>query len=254
MWLENEKLNIEITGNPDGPAILFVHGAGGESGLWRLVAERLAPGFRAAAIDLSGHGASPRKGEHTLDTYVSDVLAAARALGGGEPPVLCGHSMGGAVVMQAALQAPDAVRSIILTNTGARLRVFPAIFGQLRADYPAAVKMMPQFAFAPGAPREIIAYYEERMLELDPEVVIQDFTICDGFDVMARLGKIRAKTLVVSSEKDQLTPAKYSNFLRDGIPGAELLLMPGRGHMSMLEAPGEFAAVCGTFMRQAFSL
>ena len=247
MWIEQEKLNIETAGAGSGPAMLFIHGAGGESGQWKEVMALLSADMRVAALDLSGHGASPRKGEnHGIGTYTGDILAAVRALGG--PVALCGHSMGGALAMTVCLEHPESVAALILANTGARLRVFPPLFDQLRADYPAAVKMMSRFAFAPGADPQLIPAYEERLSCVAPDTVIQDFTICNGFDIMPRLAGIQKRTLIICCEKDQLTPPKYSNFLRDGIAGSTLVQIPGRGHMSMLEAPAEFAEAVREFL------
>jgi pimeloyl-ACP methyl ester carboxylesterase len=70
-----------------------------------------------------------------------------------------------------------------------------------------------------------------------PGVVHGDFTACDAFDVMARLGEIRVPARVVVGEEDRLTPSKYSKLLRDKLPGEGLLVVPGAGHMVTWEAP-----------------
>ncbi len=54
---------------------------------------------------------------------------------------------------------------------------------------------------------------------------------------MERLGEIKAPTLVVGATADEMTPAKYSQFLASRIPGAQLLLVEGAGHMVQLEQP-----------------
>lgn len=242
MWLEKEKLNLETKGTETGaPPILLIHGAGGGAVLWEEVTNLLAPDFKVAALDLSGHGGSPdRENYREPDTYVEDALAAMRALGA--PPVLCGHSMGGAVAMLAALRSPESVRALALVGTGARLRVLPAIFESLKADFPAAVRNMCGFSFTKQAHKEQARILEEAMLKAGRETTIRDFTLCDNFDIMREAGKISQPTLVVCGEKDVMTPPKYSMWLAENIPGAKLTLIPDCGHLCMMEAPGETAA------------
>ncbi len=238
------------TQNPGAPgAVLFVHGAGGGAWQWEEVARLLSDGYRVAAIDLSGHGKAPKKPEeHTLETYIGDVLEAIRELGGG-PVALCGHSMGGAVAMQTCFDHPEAVGALILANTGARLRVLPSLFDALAVDYPAAVKMMSLFAFGPDAPQKLLDEYAAHLLETDPEIVTRDFRICDAFDAMSRIGEIRCPALIIACENDRLTPVKYSAWLHNNIPGSRLRVFPARGHSAMMEEPGEFAEEVRAFLR-----
>jgi pimeloyl-ACP methyl ester carboxylesterase len=64
-----------------------------------------------------------------------------------------------------------------------------------------------------------------------------DYAACDAFDVMERLEEIRCPTLAICGTADRLTPLKYSVYLRDHTPGAELVLVDTAGHMVMLEKP-----------------
>jgi pimeloyl-ACP methyl ester carboxylesterase len=64
-----------------------------------------------------------------------------------------------------------------------------------------------------------------------------DFLACDGFDVMERLGMIDRPALVVVGEDDRMTPVKYARFLAETLPRARLEIIPGAGHMVMLEQP-----------------
>jgi len=188
MWIESAQLNLEITGEQSaGPTVLMVHGAGGEADLWRSLAAHLAPDTRTAALDLSGHGKSPRRDTaHTLETYVENILAAVDALGG-EPVVIAGHSMGGALAQHLAVEHPQAVRGIILAATGARLRVLPALIQSFESPDPGqAISMMAGAAFAPGADAALVDFYSQSLKRALPPVVVQDFRICDAFDIMAR--------------------------------------------------------------------
>jgi pimeloyl-ACP methyl ester carboxylesterase len=65
---------------------------------------------------------------------------------------------------------------------------------------------------------------------------------------MGRLGEVRRPTLVISGAADRLTPPKYSVYLRDHIPGAELVLVDAAGHMVMLEKPEVVARAISKFV------
>ncbi|MFH1537619.1 MAG: alpha/beta hydrolase [bacterium] len=250
MWIDSAALNLEVKDDKGGgPALLLVHGAGGGAALWSELMGRLPGELKVAALDLSGHGGSPDKENYMEpDTYVGDVQAAISALGGG-PPVICGHSMGGAVAMLTALRHPESVSALVLAGTGARLRVLPAIFGQLKADFPAAVGSMCDFSFPQESQGERAKLLTETMLKTGRETAIRDFTLCDNFDIMAEAGKIDHPTLVVCGERDMMTPPKYSKWLHENIPNTNLHIIPGCGHMLMMEVPGELANLIGEFLK-----
>jgi pimeloyl-ACP methyl ester carboxylesterase len=70
------------------------------------------------------------------------------------------------------------------------------------------------------------------MAEADPQVAANDYTACNAFDVMERLGQIAAPTLVIGGTADQMTPFKYAAHLAEKIPGARLVMIEGQGTWS----------------------
>jgi pimeloyl-ACP methyl ester carboxylesterase len=99
-----------------GPPLVLVHGLGGMATNWRLVAPALAGERRIVIPDLPGHGASePLAEARTLDPFADAALAVAAAEGVTAAPWV-GHSMGGAVVLHAAVREPDAVTGLVLAN------------------------------------------------------------------------------------------------------------------------------------------
>jgi pimeloyl-ACP methyl ester carboxylesterase len=67
---------------------------------------------------------------------------------------------------------------------------------------------------------------------------------------MERLGGIRVPTLVVAGSADQLTPPKYGAYLRNRIPGAQMALIPGAGHMMALENPDALLKHLAPFLNE----
>lgn len=231
-----------------GPPLVLVHGAGGTRRHWPEEVRTL-PGKRVLALDLPGHGDSPGPSLTSVPAYARTVLGALDAL---EIPsaVLAGHSLGGAIALTAALGAPSRVAGLVLVGTGARLRVSPAILQTMAnpAALAAGAATLCDFAFGPGAGAALRSEFTQGFLALAPGVAHGDFVACDSFEVMARLGEIRAPTLVLCGAGDRLTPPKYSEFLRDRIAGARLEIVPGAGHMVQLEAPARVAGSVAAFL------
>lgn len=235
--VNGQTLNYAQTGGGD-PALVLLHGAGGSHLTWTRQLEGLADAARVIALDLPGHGASSGDGRRVIADYAGTVQAFLGALGIG-PVVLGGHSMGGGITQTVALASPELLRGIVLVGTGARLKVLPRIFELLEKDYAEAAAFITGHAWSPSSPEALKEGGRRAMLQTRAAVTIGDFTGCNGFDVMDRLGQIHRPTLVIVGEDDQLTPPKYSEFLAGAIPGARLTRIPRGGHYVMLDQPEE---------------
>jgi pimeloyl-ACP methyl ester carboxylesterase len=201
------------------------------------------------ALDLPGHGRSEGPGRDSIAAY-SDWLVAFFDAAKLQQAVLVGHSMGGGIALDVALRYPDRVAGLALIATGARLRVAPAILDTILENKEAAVRLICQAAFGPEAPGEMERLGRRQMGAVPATVLHGDFVACDAFDVMDRLDGIRAPTLVVCGTQDQLTPAKYAVYLRNGIAGATLHLVEGAGHMVMIEQPAATVRALIAFMEK----
>lgn len=231
-----------------GRAILFLHGAGGTHHTWRDQWAGLKGTVRLVIPDLPGHGRSAGAPRETVGEYTAWLREFVRETGL-RNYVLAGHSMGGAIALQAALDRLEGIDALVLVATGAKLRVHPditgAIAGRFREFAPELTDWMLGEESAPFL-REDVA---RDILSTRPETFLSDFRACDGFDVRERLGEIRLPTLVVSGDADRLTPLRYSEFLATRIPGAVLKILPGAGHMVGLEKPETVNDVLSSFVQ-----
>jgi pimeloyl-ACP methyl ester carboxylesterase len=162
--------------------------------------------------------------------------------------------MGGAIALSVALEKPSLVAGMVLVATGGRLRVHPAILEKTGRPetFAEAVDEITDWSYSPQAPPRLVELARERMAEIRPPVLHNDFLACDRFDVLGRLGEIRVATLVLCGRADRLTPEKYSRFLASAIPEARLEMIDSAGHMVMLERPRDVAAALQGFMAEAF--
>lgn len=219
--------------------VLFIHGAGGGQYTWSYQKGFFEKEFNPIIIELPGHGESEGEGEREIGKYAEHVYGFLKALHL-SMAFLVGHSMGGAIVQTMALKYPEVIKGIILVGTGARLRVFPMILNEIRENFEDTVKKINQFAFSRKISPDVIEKGMIGMMRCRPEVVHGDFTACDRFDVMNELDKMDLPALILCGDEDELTPVKYSQFLQNRIKGSRMEILPGAGHMVMMESPSAF--------------
>ena len=206
----------------------------------------MSGGSKALAVDLPGHPSgeitcrSVEEYSEALNSFIQEESLL--------KPVLCGHSMGGAIVLRLALSHPEAVGGLILASTGAKLGVSSEILEGLRDQPLRAIEnvITPwSFNFIDlGMGREARTALSVSNLP----VFLNDYLACQGFDVRKDLGNITARTLVVCGDKDRMTPPKWSQYLAANILTSELLLIKDSGHMIPLEKPEAFASVVQSFL------
>jgi pimeloyl-ACP methyl ester carboxylesterase len=235
--------------NPRLPLLLFVHGAGGSRLLWLAQVRALTEVANPVALDLPGHGRSAGPGRSDVAGYAAAVREVIH--GSGLPhAVLCGLSMGGAIVQQLLLDVEgDGIRGGVLISTGARLRVSPAIFEAIDRDYPAYLRLMGEWLAAPGTPAAVRDAVVTQAAACPATVTRSDFDACEGFDARERLSRIACPVLVIQAEQDLLTPPPYGRFLADKIPDATLVMVPEAGHIVPVEQPHAVNQAIGDFIR-----
>lgn len=226
--------------------LVLVHGAGGTHMHWPADLRRL-PDWNVYAIDLPGHGKSAGPGRSSIADYRDVIYEFCRSQGLARI-VLAGHSMGSAIAQDFALHYPGRLAGLVLVGAGARLRVAPAILDGIRADFAATAQLITEWTHDADAPEQLKRLFLRRMLANDPNVVYGDFLACNLFDVMGQLERISAPTLVLCGTEDRMTPPHYSEYLAANIPHARRVLVPGAGHMVMLEAAADVASAVSEFL------
>jgi len=215
--------------------LIFVHGAGNTSLEWHYQTEYFTG---SEAINLPGHPEG--KPCTSIDEYARWLHGYVQR-GDASPPVIAGHSLGGAIALMYALSYPEDVKALILIGTGARLRVRPDLLKKLEDSIDAPAEWLKKVAeppynrVAPDVKEKIV----NGMAQVGPAVQLNDFRCCDKFDVMDKVSHIAVPTLVISGTEDDMTPLKYSQYLADKIAGARLVIIEGATHHCLLEKPVE---------------
>lgn len=250
------------SGDDDRPAAVLVHGIGSHGGWWRRNVEDLSTmGYRVLCLDLPGHGfaASEPGWPLTLPGYRA-FLTSYLQTQIGEPALLVGHSLGGHVVAEVALEMPELASGLVLS---APTGVFPVGIEARRGTEARQTDFTRE-----GIRRKLEFAVADRSLVTD-QWVEEDFRVAqgpgvrDGIRALARhlveslddfvfgprLGELALKvpTVVVWGSADRSVP--MDSTVERVISPATVAVVPGVGHVPHYEAPGPFAdAVRSTFV------
>lgn len=243
------RICVDHMGN--GPLVVFLHGIGGNRTNWSDQLPAFSEHFHAVSCDCRGYGDSDDfEGPLDFGTFAEDVL---RVLDHFD--VASGHfvglSMGGRIALDLAKRFPDRVLSLVLCDTHRgfshlseetkrefiRLRKEPLMAGGTPADI--AVPVAKTLTGSKATP-EIFERLVQSLSSLHKESYIKSLEATVWSDHEIDLASIRKPTLVVVGEEDRLTPAAESRLIADAIPGGEMIVIPGAGHLSNIENPGFF--------------
>lgn len=227
--------------------------------LWGPVAG-LLPGWNVLGWDLPGHGHSPAADRLTPGFSMADlaaaVLAAVTEVAGADVPfAYAGDSIGGAVGVQLALDAPERVTAVASLCSA-------AVFGQPppwheRAALVRAEGMAPMVAssparwFGPATTAAGDGRVQDALRDLatvDPEGYARCCEALAGYDVRDRLGAVRVPLLAVAGADDVATPPAVLGELAAGVPDGRLEVLPGVGHLAPYEDPPATAALLRAFL------
>jgi 3-oxoadipate enol-lactonase len=244
------RLNHELHGDLAAPPIVLLEGLGGDIPGWRRNIPTLAEELRVIAYDFRGNGDSDDPpGPCTMSTFVEDTVALFDHLGIDRTHVY-GQSFGGMVAQELALTAPERVRTLILacTDMGERTTIRPA--------GATAPKHEPwRSLYAPGFPDRHPEHVAEdlRVGAAQPDHPVgrrRQWEAVQEFDSFDRLPGLRIPTLILHGTEDQLIPVENGMQLAARIPGAELVLLEGAGHVYHSERPDEADAAVLDFVRR----
>jgi pimeloyl-ACP methyl ester carboxylesterase len=230
-----------------------------------------SPRVRLVLYDHRSHGRSgrSRRDACTIDQLGRDLAAVIRSLAPKGQLVLVGHSMGGMTIMALADQQPELfaerVRGVAFVNTSAgrigssgltqpvlsRYNPVTYSLARLARWQPGLIEwvrgvgdhvawgMTRAFAFGDEEVSPALVDLMDRMISATPIRVITDFLPTLGtHDRFAALrGLQHCHVLVIGGDHDKLTPFEHSEAIVEILPDAELVVVPGAGHMAMLEQP-----------------
>lgn len=241
------ELHYELGGTNHGPRVLFIQGVGVTGEGWRPQVRELNQHFQTLLFDNRGIGRShPCRGPITIEAMADDARALMDEVGWDSAHVV-GHSMGGVIAQQLALDGPQRVRSLSLLCTFVRgkdaARLTPWILwmtlrtrlGSRAMRRRAFLEML--LAKSERAATNLddaaaeVAAFIGRDLADQPPILMKQLRALARHDRSSRLGELGGiPTLVLSAAQDRIALPEYGRVLARAIPGASYEVFPGSSH------------------------
>lgn len=250
-------LQYVVQGDPEGPVVVLLHGAGDSWHSWDLVLPYLPKSYRTYAVTLRGHGLSDHPGKgYSRAEFAADVTSLLKLLDL-RKVTLVGHSLGSFVAQVVAQNdAEGRLSRLVLVGSGPGRPSDPEKPSEL-SSYFASVKDPIDYRFArdfqagtalsPLPP----AFLEMMIAEVQRVPAAMFHELAKGVADprhLEKLRQIRAKTLLLWGEGDSMFSRRDQNDLLGLIPGSTLIAYPGTGHALHWERPERFAKDLASFM------
>jgi pimeloyl-ACP methyl ester carboxylesterase len=242
-----------------GPPLVLAHGATADARLFRPQAEDLADEFTVVAWDEPGAGrSSDVPPAFTLADYARCLAAVVEDVDLGPAHVL-GISWGGTLVLDLYRHHAELVRTLLLVDTYAGWKgSLPPAEVRSRAEGAERMLAVPAEAFAPTMPglfagrppAEAVRLLSVMSAGTRPQSMRTELTVMVEADQRDLLPRIAVPTLLLWGELDTRSPVEpVAHQFLAAIPRATLVVLPGIGHLSNLEAPEPFNRTVREFCR-----
>ncbi|WP_050464448.1 bifunctional 4-carboxymuconolactone decarboxylase/3-oxoadipate enol-lactonase PcaCD [Herbaspirillum autotrophicum] len=238
--------------------IVLSHALGCDLTMWDSLANELAADCRVVTYDQRGHGSSDAPaGLYEIADLADDAARLLRELDTG-PVLWIGLSMGGMVGQELAIRHPSLINALVIANSTsaypeAAREAWRQRIATVREDGIEAVAdavmgryFNDQFRSEKAA---TVGRFRERLTSTDADGYMGCCHAVGNVDTTARIGAIKATTLVIAGALDQGTPVAMAQLLADTIPGARLEVLADASHLSAIEQPRAFADCVKAFMQ-----
>ncbi len=227
---DGARLYLEIHGDPRRAPIVLLEGMGGDLPGWRRNIPHLAAECFVVAFDHRGNGRSESPDEPaTMATFVDDCLGVMDELRI-ERAHVYGQSFGGFVAQELGLTHPERVRSLVLacTHPGHAHAVWSR--GHAPKDRPWLQLYAP--AFTEANPEHVADDLRVGLAQPQhPQGQRRQWEAVQAWDAYDRLPELDVPTLVLHGSEDQMIDVENARVLASRIPGAELAILEGAGHV-----------------------
>lgn len=240
-----------------GPTLVMQHGFVGGGGYFAPQAVRLARFFDVICPDLPGFaGSASLRADMTVPGLSHCLTALLDALGVGRFSLL-GHSLGGAVALQTALDKPERIDKLVLYGTGStgrlpeRFETFEDTLASIRSDGIRAVaKRIAKTWFVEEARAPMYDFCVAAAGTPDDGAAIEVLENIQSWDVTGRLGELDMPVLIVCGDRDRSYGLEDTLAMKRRIAGSQLCVIPNCAHAAHLESPELFTDALTDFLLQ----
>jgi len=282
---DGTELAVRAAGDPAAPVLVFAHGFSLDLTTWHYQWTSLSDRFRCVLFDFRSHGRSgpAARGDLSLAAMAHDLASVIDATAGAGRAVVVGHSMGGMTVLQMAESRPDMftarLAGVVLTGTaaaglfrGAMGSVTDLLRPRLGSIRGAAqrVNRVRRYVvsrpgdlgglaarltqFGPDASHHIVDHVVGLAAQAPSAVWTDGLVGIMDMDLRHAVRHVRVPALVVVGEHDRVTPPAFAVELAGDLPDGRLEMIPGAGHVPMMERHEEFNIALGAFAGEVLRL
>lgn len=251
-------LQVRTLREGHGRPLLLLHAFPLDHRMWHPVVAALPHGRPVLAVDTYGAGDAPVVPTTPSLDVVADAVRDALDVAGYGPVAVAGLSMGGYVALALAERHPDIIRGLALLDTKSsadstearerRLRVADELLTERSVSAVLGMAASLPSPESVSADPTLTARIEENILAQRPEGLAWcQRAMAARPDRTAVLGGLAGPVLVLVGEEDPVTPVSDAEHMVVARRDAELIIVPGVGHLSALEAPTAVAEALAAF-------
>jgi pimeloyl-ACP methyl ester carboxylesterase len=256
--VEIDGLRVAYERAGSGPALVLLHGILDDARAWRPQVDGLCDAFTVVAWEAPGCGHSDDPPEGFTAADYADCLAALVETLGLERPALCGLSWGSGLALELYRRRPDLPSALVLASgyAGWKGSLPPDEVARRLAQCLAESEMAPE-DFVPGwipglltdaAPPGLVDEVVAVMSDFHPAGYRAMALAFAELDLRPVLPTITVPTLLLWGEHDRRSPVPVAEAMHSQIPGSQLVVLPGVGHLGNLEASDAFNQAVRSFL------
>jgi pimeloyl-ACP methyl ester carboxylesterase len=226
----------------------------GSGEMWLPVLGRLNQSWRTVTFDQRGSGTShvPDNQDITREAWVSDVFTVMDAQGI-DRCLLMSDSSGCFPAVLAALKCPERFTGLVLVGGAPRMPMDSQrqlfALGLRFASRP-VLRVFARMCLPEDETGHVRRWLWDICVRADRRNAIRLLKILDGFDLREVAGKVSTPTLIVHGSNDLIQPLSDGRALASLIPGSDLVVMEGKGHVPMMSSPDEVASIIERWTEQ----
>lgn len=241
-----------------GPSLIILHGLFGSMDNWRSLVPKFAHQFQVTTVDLPNHGRSPHKKIFNYPALARDLAHFISQQGVGSVALL-GHSLGGKVAMQCALDFPERISQLVVVDIAPRsyppahLFIFEALRGLDLSTYGNRREI--DGALASSLPNATLRQFLLMNLDkakkgyrwrINLESLRQNYhAICAA---VHGTGSYSQPSLFIKGECSDYLQKSDEQEIKKQFPAAEFISIPDTGHWVQADAPEAFTNVVLEFL------
>ena len=236
-----------------GPDLVLLHGALVSSRMWQPQVEALSPHFTLHTLDLAAHSSAPDlDGDYTIEALAAEAISRLQRAGL-DNFHLCGHSLGGMVAQQIALQAPQRVNKLILAESafGTRNNAWESLQTAFARPFLALTPLSTTIDLSVRQHSSLRpstgAFLREEMQRYDKATTLRVLRAAIDYAGKQHLSLIQAPTLILAASENKATHGQARE-MAALIPNARLEFIPKAKHLLNLDNPRAFNQALRAFL------